>query len=87
MQQAVSGLEGFRGLARSGEPGRRWTILAKVREAERLRSRRASSLRLAAMNGEKALLPARRELRSEAVSALLISNALATYILGRATWR
>lgn len=77
--------EQARGLARSGDPGRRWAILAKVREAERLRSRRAGSLRSAAMNGEQTLLPARHELRSEAVSALLISDALATYSLGAST--
>ncbi|MCL4195647.1 MAG: WD40 repeat domain-containing protein, partial [Thermoguttaceae bacterium] len=74
--------EQARGLARSGDPGRRWAILAKVREAERLRSQRAGKLRSLAMNGEQTLLPARHELRSEAVSALLTSDAQATYSLG-----
>ena len=73
---ARSRYEQARSLAIAGPPGRRWEILKLVAEVESLRTRkRFTQASLPATEESRAVLPRRCKLRSEAVAALLLTDA------------
>ena len=76
---ASSLYEQARSLSAAGPPGRRWQILDLVEKAEKLRSRPRESPP-SVQPGHSTSLPARHQLRTEALAALLLADA-------RVVWR
>ncbi len=73
---ARSRFEQARALSIAGPPGRRWTILELVAEVETLRTRNRSAQGTLSHGSERQpVLPRQDELRSEAVTALLLADA------------
>jgi len=72
---ARSRYEQAKALSVAGPPGRRWEILKLVGEAETLRARERSAVAAPGGTGQEPVLPLRRQLRSEAVAAMLLNDA------------
>ncbi len=80
---AASLYEQARALAAAGPPGRRWDILKLAAQAEQLRGRAEAPPHAPADSQSAPTLPEKHQLRSVAVTALLLSDARSDLQLGQ----